>query len=71
VIQGAEHLVEIHDPIEEVPRDVANQRLQEFIDRDGMRSAGPFDMRKIFIAAKREIAKAEIAVSKLIHRYVS
>src|SRR5882757_5005222 len=49
-----------------VPRDVADQRLQEFIDRDGVRSAGPFDMREILVATKRKLAKVEIAVSKLI-----
>src|SRR5215470_10637744 len=66
VVHGAEHAVEVDDPVEEVPGNVALQGAQEGIDAHHVAAGGPVDVGEVLIPAEVELAKLIAAVAELV-----
>ena len=67
VVDGAEHRVEVDDPVEEPPCDVALEGPEEDVDGDLVGAGGPRDRGEVLVAAEREAADGEARVSGVVH----
>jgi len=69
-VASAEHVVEIHRAVEEVPSDVAHERAQEDVGRHRVRKLRalrePLDVRKVFVSRERERTQPKAAVAGLV-----
>jgi hypothetical protein len=63
MVDRAEHVVEVHDAVEELPGDVALCGPQEGVDRHHVAARGPGDVGEILVAAEGELAEREAAVA--------
>jgi hypothetical protein len=65
VIDGPDHVVEIHSAVEEAPGHIAHQSSQKGVDRNHMRTGWKSDVRKIFIALESKFSGREGLVAEL------
>ena len=66
VIHGPDDGIEVHDAVEEAPRDVALKRAQERVDRQHVPSLRPHDVREVFVPTEAEAAEREGPVAVLV-----
>jgi hypothetical protein len=63
VVDGADHPVEVDDAVEELPGDVALERLEEGVGAHHVPAGGPVDVHEVVVAAELELAEPEAQVA--------
>src|SRR6266702_697831 len=63
VVDGADHPVEVHDAVEELPGHVALEGAKETVDGHHVPAGGPLDVDEVLIAAERELSEGEAPIA--------
>ena len=66
VVDRADDAVEVDDAVEELPRDVALQRLEERVGRHDVLARRPLDVDEVLVPAELEFAEPEGPVAVLV-----
>src|SRR4051794_26246090 len=66
MVDGADHTVEVDDPVEELPRDITLQRPQERVHRHDVTAGRPRDVDEVLVAAELELPEPENPITVLI-----